>query len=155
MTNSKYALQEPNGVTKKRMLEVKLYLFTETFLNKLGKHSRFKPELIGIICNAYNLNTSAILSAITAIESPQMKPSQREIAISSHYMGIPVRTLTEQGIVSTGNYYKILQEYINDDEPTLHSKLTDLHHENIELLFENVESMFFYISNIIKGDLNI
>ena len=61
---SNYLLQEPTEVTKKRMLEIKFYLFMQSFLMKAGNQSTFKTDVLGIIANTFNLNTSALLSIL-------------------------------------------------------------------------------------------
>ena len=162
MIKGKYYMNEPSTITQERMLELnnsiyfsgrKLYLFVESFLNKFGKYSRAKSEFIGLVCTTYNIDTTTILTAIESLEVPPFKPTQLEIAVTNHLMGVPVRFLSEQKIVSTGNYYKLLQEYIDNGEPALQPRLTDLHLENIKIFFESIEGMFYHISHLIKGDV--
>lgn len=155
MQNSKYPLREPNMITKQRILEIRFYLFIETFLNHLGKHSSYKAELLGILCNAYNLDTSALLATMNALENPHYKPSAKEMVIVNHLSGTPVRHLTSQKIVATGTYYTYLQEYIDEGEPTLQPKLQEIHHRNLETFFDNVSGMFINISNVFKGAGNV
>ena len=150
---SRYQLREPNELTKKRVLEVKFFLFAEVFLNKLGEHSVFKTDMLGILSNALNLNTTALLSALNTINHPMYKPSQKEIVVACHLMNIIVRVPTESKLVSIGGYYNILKDYIIEDEPTLFPKLPENLHEHIELFFTHTNKLFELISYVVKGDL--
>lgn len=155
MQNSKYPLREPNMITKQRILEIRFYLFIETFLNQLGKHSSYKAEMLGILCNAFNLDTSALLATMNALENPHYKPSAKELVIVNHLSRTPVRHLTSQKLVSNGSYYNYLQDYIDEGEPTLQPKLQEIHHKNLETFFNNVTVMFINVSNIFKGAGNL
>ena len=150
---SRYQLKEPNELTKKRVLEVKFYLFAEVFLNKLGEHSVFKTDMLGILANAFNLNTTALLSALNTINHPMYKPSQKEIVVASHLMDIIVRAITNSKLVSVGGYYNILKDYIIEGEPTLFPKLPENLHEHIELFFTHTNKLFELVSYVVKGDV--
>lgn len=150
---SKYTLKEPTQVTKERLLEIKFHLFATSFLYKAGKHTTFKTDILGIICNTYNINTSAMLSILNTLEHPQYKPTTQEIVIGSHLMGITVRTLTNQQLVSFGNYYKTLQEYIDNNEPSLQPKLTDTLREVLKSFFDCIEELFEYSTPVMKGTI--
>lgn len=152
---SNYLLQEPSEVTKKRMLEIKFYLFMQSFLMKAGNQSTFKTDVLGIIANTFNLNTSALLSILNTLEHPQYKPTQKEIVIASKHMNMIVRLVTEQKLVSNGNYYRILQDYIDEGEPSLFPKLTEAMHEQIKLFFDNTTELFKHVSYVVRGEIDL
>lgn len=148
---NKYILKEPTQPTKDRLLEIKFYLFIKSFLHKAGEHTSFKTDMLGIIANTYNINTSALLAVLNTMEHPQYKPTQQEIIIGTHLMGITVRTLTEQNLVSSGTYYNTLKTYMADGEPTLFPKLTENLREVIKIFFESTDGLFTHVTNVMKG----
>ena len=151
--NVKYKLQPPSDVTKQRILEVKFYLFMESFLLRVGENTTFKTDILGVLSNTLNMNTAALLAILNTLAHPMYKPTQKEITVATNIMGIPVRTVTNQKLVSNGNYYRILQDYIDEGEPVMFPKLTDDMRDQIQLFFDHASGIFEYVSYVVKGEI--
>ncbi len=151
MSKNRYTLYEPTKKSIERMKEVQFYFFLQAFLFKYNADNQYIVGLIEDLALLFDCKPHIINTIITHFKSPAYRPDKQEIAVVGFLLGIPIRETTKIHRMGNDTYYKLIKQYINQNQPDLQARLSTEYRRELYKFLTNAEIMFGNVSYALKG----